>query len=91
MNKQQLENILRSIFSIFIMIAIAGGVIVFLIFLAAMIMGGKGGEAMASNVTKTYMPYFIKASSIAVLSGLLLFYLGGTHALSLKVEKKDRE
>lgn len=89
MIKDKLENILKSVFSIFIMIAIAGGAVIFLMFLIGIIMGGKGGETLAVNASKIYLPYFIKSASIAVISGLILFYISDSHALSLEVEKKE--
>jgi len=90
MIKKKLEDVLKSIFSIFIMIAMAGGAIIFLMFFVAIIMGGKGGEALAVSASKIYLPYFIKSASIAVISGLLLFYISDSHALSLEIEKKDK-
>lgn len=91
MKKQVFENLLRSIFSIFIMIAIAGGVITFLLFVVAIIMGGDAGGQLAVNIKNIYLPYFIKAASIGVISGLILFYVSDTHALSLSVEKQNKE
>jgi hypothetical protein len=88
MIRNKLENILRSIFSVFIMIAIAGGAVIFVLFIAAIIIGGAAGEALAVNISKIYLPYFIRSASIAVISGLLMFYVGNCHTLSLEVEKK---
>lgn len=91
MSKQQLDNILRSIFSIFTMIALAGGAIAFILFLVAITIGGDMGNQLAINTKDIYIPYFIKAASVAVISGLIVFYISGTHALSLNEEKKKEE
>lgn len=91
MKKQVFENLLRSIFSFFIMIAIAGGVITFLLFVVALIMGGDAGGQLAVNTNKVYLPYFIKAASIGVISGLILFYISNTHTLSLSAEKENTD
>lgn len=88
---KQLEAFLKAVFSIFIMIAIAGGVITFFIFMAALIIGGKGGEKMAVDAAKVYLPYFIKSASLAVMSGLLLFYISNSHTLSLTAEKGTQQ
>ena len=86
--RKRIEDILNSIFSIFVMIAVAGGVIIFLLFVFAIITGGKGGEKMAVAAAKVYLPYFIKAASIALLAGIINMYITNTHFLSLKVEKE---
>lgn len=88
MSKQSIENILRSIFSICIMISLAGGAIAFVIFIIAITIGGDMGSQLAINTKDIYIPYFIKAATIAVISGLIVFYISGSHTLSLKEEKK---
>ncbi len=88
--KEQLENILRSVFSICIMLAVAGGVVVTALFAIALIAGGKTGQTLAVDTGKIYLPYFIQIASIGVISGLLVFYLGNSHALSLEAEKKEK-
>jgi hypothetical protein len=87
MDKIKLEHILKSIFSIFVFVAIVGSAITFVIFLAAFIIGGEGGEKLAVDASKLYLPYFIRAATIAVASGLLMFYTTGDHALSIKKER----
>lgn len=94
MVKQYCESVLRSIFSVAIMIAIAGGVVVAVLFVAALAMGGKEGQKIAVDTGRVYLPFFIRAAAIAVMSGLLVFYIRDAHELSLdaeaKAEKGDR-
>ena len=90
MNKKQIENFLRSIFSIFIMVAIAGGAIIFILFIVALFMGSETGGKLAVDINNVYLPYFIKSASVAIISGLLIFYLSDTHALSLNNEKDTK-
>ena len=87
--RKNIESILTSIFSIGIMISIVGGAIIFLMYVAAVVLGGATGESMAVNASKVYMPYFIKAASIGTIAGLLLFYIKKDHLLSLENTTKN--
>lgn len=82
--KNKIENLLETVFSISLMIAIFGGGIVFLMFIAALIIGGDSGGSLAVNASKSIMPYFIRLAAIAVLSGLIKIYIRGEHELSLQ-------
>lgn len=73
------------------MIAVAGGALIFIMFMIALIVGGDAGSQLAVSAKGKYLPYFIKAAAIAVVSGLLVFYVGGSHTLSLSTEKKENE
>lgn len=81
--KGKLDNILRKIFSLFLIVAIFGGGIVFIMFVVALIIGGELGGSIAINARETVMPYFIRFASLAVFSGLISLYLTGEHGLSL--------
>lgn len=83
---QTFNEFLKSIFSILIIIAIAGGVLIFLMLIASLILGGQQGEVLAVSANQVYMPYFIKAAAIAVLAGLISLYVSGAHVLSLDEE-----
>lgn len=82
--KENLLNILKSVFSIFILLSIFGGGFIFFIFLIGLIIGGDTGESLAVLASKTIMPYFIKMAAIGILSGLLSIYISREHHLSLK-------
>lgn len=84
--KTKIEKVVSAIFSISILIAIMGGGIVFLMFAAALIVGGDTGVGIAVSAKNTVMPYFIRAATIGTLAGLVSFYLTGLHALF--IEKK---
>lgn len=85
--KEKFGKIIESIFSITLMIAIIGGGVIFCMFIIALIMGGTSGESLATNASKVVMPYFIRLASIAVLCGLISFYIKGKHTLSLNEEE----
>jgi len=82
MNK--IENIMISIFSIGIMVAISGGALVFLLFLMGFILGGESAAYLSNLASKILMPYFIKSAAIGVFAGLITFYIHGKHELSIK-------
>lgn len=81
---KRIENILLSIFSMGIIIAIAGGALIFLLFLTGLILGGDTAIYLSNLASKTLMPYFIKSGAIGVFAGLLTFYIHGKHELSIK-------
>ena len=81
--KNTLKNIGKSIFSIFIMIAMAGGGIVFAMFAIALIIGGESGNAIALSARNTVMPIFIRSAAIAMAGGLLQLYASGEHQLTM--------
>lgn len=85
--KKRIEGIVSAIFSLFILIAILGGGVVFLMFAAALVVGGELGSSIAVSAKSLVMPYFIRAATIGTLAGLVSFYLTGLHALS--IEKKS--
>ncbi len=89
--KNNFENLLSSLFSFFILIAILGGGIIFLLFLVALLLGGETGANLAISTSTTIMPYFIKSATIAVLAGLVSMYARGMHTLTLqRSSKKDQ-
>ena len=81
--KEKLGNILNSIFSMFILIAVLGGGIVFSMFVLALIIGGSTGEVLAVNAKNIVMPIFIRVAALAIISGLISSYVGGNHSLSI--------
>lgn len=85
--KTKIENAVSALFSLSILIAILGGGIVFLMFAAALIVGGEMGSSIAVSAKNSVMPYFIRSATIGVLAGLVSFYLTGLHALI--IEKKS--
>jgi hypothetical protein len=85
--KTKIENAVSALFSLSILIAILGGGIVFLMFAAALIVGGETGGSIAVSAKNSVMPYFIRSATIGTLAGLVSFYLTGLHALI--IEKKS--
>lgn len=81
--KEKRGKIIESIFSIALVIAITGGGVIFCMFMIALVIGGSTAESIATSASKIVMPYFIRSASIAVLCGLISFYISGNHTLSL--------
>lgn len=84
---EKFYEFLRSIFSIFLLMAIGGGAVVFLIFIFALIVGGQVGEILATSANKVIMTYSIKSAAIAMFAGLLSFYVSNSHQLLLDEEQ----
>lgn len=87
--RQKIVELTKSIFSIFILIAIAGGVIVFCMLLLGIIIGGEAGGNLAVSANKVYMPHFIKCATVAMTAGLINFYATRLHTLSLDEHGAD--
>lgn len=81
--KQKVNNFLQSTFSIFVMIAVIGGAVAFILFVIAIGLGGTSGANLAVTVKTAILPYFFRAGSIAMLAGLVFFYVNRSHELSL--------
>ena len=81
--REGILKITRSLFSLFIIIAIAGGGIVFIMFILGLVIGGSTGNSLALNAKDTVMPLFIRSAAIAVLMGLINYYASGKHALTM--------
>lgn len=87
--REKLQNIVSAVFSVFTLIAILGGGVVFLMFVLSLVIGGETGEFIALSARKTVMPYFIRSATVGTLAGLISFYTTGLHALS--IEKKIKK
>lgn len=81
--KEKIDRVLRRLFSLFLVMAMLGGGIIFIMFLVALIVGGDLGESIAISARGTIMPFFIRSASISVLVGLISLYITGKHGLSL--------
>ena len=82
--KAKLTNLLVNIFGVFVSISILGGVLVFVAYMIGIIVGGDSGTALMATAHSKWVPYFIKTASIAVMIGLVVFYVTGKHTLSLR-------
>lgn len=85
----KLQNILTNVFGLFVSISVLGGIVVFIAYVFGIIVGGEIGTIFMVTAWAKLSPYFIKSATIAVLSGLILFYISGEHPLSLKEEQKN--
>lgn len=81
--REILNKIGKSIFSIFIMLAIAGGGIIFAMFVVAIIVSGEVGNTIALLAKGTIMPFFIRCGAIAMAGGILKLYASGDHELTI--------
>lgn len=82
---------LNKVFGWGIYVCLFAGGLAFFGFLAAIIMGGEGGEALAVMIQKQYFPMVIRVASATIGLGLLSMYLGKEQALSLVSDKKEAE
>lgn len=81
--RNKIEELLKEIFSVCIIIAIFGGGVIFLMFMLALIVGGEYGANMALAAKDLVMPILIITASLGILAGLLYSYSRKSHGLSL--------
>ena len=81
--REKIQKITRSLFSLIIILAIAGGGVVFIMFILGIIIGGSTGNSLALSARNTVMPLFIRSAAIGVLMGLINYYASGNHALTM--------
>ena len=91
MNRQKLEKFMTNLFGIFVSIAVLGGVFIFFTYLVGIIIGGDAGSSLMVTAKSKFVPLFIKSATIAVMAGLLIFYITGKHTLSLKDEEEGND
>lgn len=83
-------KLLKTLFSICITVALIGGGLVALLFLAAILIGGPTGETLAVFTKSDLLPIFIRIAAAATLFGLIGFYTENFHPLSLKTEEEKK-
>ncbi|NLC41839.1 MAG: hypothetical protein GX775_03175 [Erysipelothrix sp.] len=78
--KKKIEKLCELIFSIGLLLALAGSVIVFLLLVASLIIGS---ESLAVFASGKLMPIFIQISAVALGGGLISMYVSGEHELTI--------
>lgn len=87
---KSIHDLAENIFSISLFIALIGGGVIAFLFLAAIVMGGISGEALAVTTKSNVLPWFIRLAAIALLAGLIQIYTSGEHALTMGSDNKDK-
>lgn len=88
---KKVSQVLYSAFGWGAYIAIFAGAVGFLGFVAALIMGGETGAALAVAIKGSWFPLIIKVASVSVGLGLIGMYCGKEEALSMAADKKEAE
>lgn len=78
---------LKMVFGYGIMITLFGGGATFLLYIAALIIGGNTAAAICAFVYKGVFPVLIKTTTIMVLLGILIMYMSGEMALTAGKKK----
>lgn len=79
--REKIYNVLNKIYGAILIVAFFAGVLPLIPFIVAIIVGGEVGEAISVFIYKSYYPWVVAASAIAVLIGWISLYF-------LKNEKK---
>ncbi len=86
---KKISDILRKVFGYGIMICLFAGGITFFGYIGALCIGGETAAVICHFIYKSFFPVIIKASNILVILGLLLMYLNGEMALTIKKKKSE--
>ena len=84
---KKISDVCKLIFGYGIMITLLVGGLVFLGYLAALIIGGDVAAMICEMIYKKIVPVMIYASSVLVLFGLVSMYLAGETALTADKKK----
>lgn len=76
-------NVLFTIFAIGIMLVLFAGVMAFIGYVVAMIVGGTIATEICRIILKVCMPWVIRFTSVIALVGLIAMYLSKTKALTV--------
>ena len=90
---EKIAGFLKTVFGYGIMICLFAGGLTFFGYVAALIIGGDAAAAICEFISKSFMPWVIRGSTVLVLLGLVTMYLSGEQALTIgkKASKHDGE
>ncbi len=87
---KKISAVLRIVFGYGIMLCLFSGALLFLGYVAALIIGGDTAAEICAFISETITPIIIMASTILVLLGLLVMYLNGETALTSDKKKSSK-
>jgi len=85
---KKLSDILRIVFGYSILLCLLAGGLTFFGYMLALCVGGDGAAEICRVLSKVVTPWIVKASSVTVILGLVVMYLGGEVALTASKDKK---
>ena len=90
---KKIANVLKYVFGWGVMLSLFAGGLTFFGYVAALIIGGDAAAAICEFISKSFMPWVIRGSTVLVLLGLVTMYLSGEQALTIgkKASKHDGE
>ena len=91
MKMKKAIGIMKKIFGYGILSALVFGCLMFFAYMVAFVIGGGVAAKMCHVIYKVITPVFIYSTSIFVIFGLVVMYIGGEVALSSKKGKDKRK
>lgn len=80
---KKISDILLTIFSVGVILTLFAGVLAFLGYVVALMIGGETATELCLFIYKGYFPWVIRVCSVCVGAGLIGMYLSKLKALSL--------
>ncbi len=88
---KKIADVLLTIFSIGIILALFAGGASVIIYIVAMFIGGEAATEICTTVFKEYLPWVIKFTSIFTLVGFVGMYFAKVKALTVGTTKSEEE
>ena len=86
---QKIVKVLRLIFGYTMLITLLVGGLTFFGYVAALCIGGETATAICTFIYKQIVPIMVKVSTMAIFFGLIVMYLSGETALTVKTQKNE--
>ena len=87
---KKVSDFLRPVFGWGIYIALFAGGLTAVGFVVALILGGDAGNTISVFISRQVFPWIIRLSTVMVVLGLLIMYLGGEVALTSGKKKAKK-
>ncbi len=85
---RKISHVLKTVFGYIMMITLFAGCLLFLLFLAALLVGGETAAAIAAFAYLYFARILMIVTSGGILTGLLSMYLNGETALTPEKRRK---
>ena len=88
---KKISNVLLSVFGVGVTLCLFAGVLAFLGFVVALLIGGESATQLCVFIHKSYFPWVIRFTSVFTLFGLIGMYMRKLQALTVSSEQKAED
>ena len=88
---KKISNVFLSVFGVGVTLCLFAGVLAFLGFVVALLIGGESATQLCVFIHKSYFPWVIRFTSVFTLFGLIGMYMRKLQALTVSSEQKAED